>query len=141
MRCFALFAFFGQKYRRNVLTIKWLQVVLAATAKCCHRDKLGYSLRTGSDNAQEHGSSTMGWETVTNAMDIGRNERRRSSRHEASNVIRNELRARTVMQERRSKFVWAGEGHIVPEKAAGRRPSWKTFHARDAPNHSYRSSE
>ena len=106
---------------------------MAATAKCCHRDKLGYSLRTGSDNAQEHGSSTMGWETVTNAMDIGRNERRRSSRHEASNVIRNELRARNVMQERRSKFVWGGDGHIVPEKVAGRRPSWKPFARKGCP--------
>ena len=66
-----------------------------------------------------------GGKTVTNAKDIGRNERRRSSRHEASNVIRNELRARNVMQERRSKFV--GGGHVVSEKVAGRRPSWKPF--------------
>ena len=29
---------FGQKNRRNVLTIKWLQVVLVATAKCCRRE-------------------------------------------------------------------------------------------------------
>ena len=29
---------FGQKDRRNVLPIKWLQVVLVATAKCCRRE-------------------------------------------------------------------------------------------------------
>ena len=72
-----------------------------------------------------------GGKTVTNAKDIGRNERRRSSRHEASYVIRNELRAKNVMQERRSKFV--GGGHIVSEKAAGRRPSWKPFARKGCP--------
>ena len=44
---------FGLKCRRNVLTIKQLQVVLVATTACCHWEKLGNILRTGFDNVQE----------------------------------------------------------------------------------------
>ena len=72
-----------------------------------------------------------GGKTVTNAKDIGRNERRRSSRHEASYVIRNELRARNVMQERRSKFV-GGESHRV-RKGGGKAFKLETICAQGMP--------
>ena len=48
--------------------------------------------------------------------------------------LRYAAQARNVMQERRSTFVrGGGEGHVVSELVAGRRPSWKPFARKGCP--------